>query len=70
MTLAQAPWKLWRDEADFSPLDFRQRYTATISEDGRSIAGAWAICHARSTWEHDFELSYHRVPVPSGAEGI
>lgn len=60
MSLVGRTWKLWRNEADFSPLHFRQRYTGTISEDGRSIAGAWEICHDGNTWEHDFELSYHR----------
>lgn len=60
MTLGPTRWRLWRDEADFSPLDFRQRYTATISDDGRTVTGAWEICHDGSTWEHDFHLSYRR----------
>ena len=60
MTLADSVWTLWRDEADFSPLDFRQRYVGTLSDDGRTITGAWEICHDGSTWEHDFELSYSK----------
>jgi hypothetical protein len=35
-------WKLWRDEPGFSPLDFSQRFTGTLS-DGR--------------WEHDVDLT-------------
>ena len=61
MTLAGNVWSLWRDEPDFSPLDFRQRFTGTISEDGSTIAGAWEICHDGTTWENDFELTYTRV---------
>ena len=61
MTLTGDVWTLWRDAADFSPLEFRQRYTATISEDRRAIAGAWEICHDGSTWEHDFDLSSEKL---------
>jgi len=61
MTLGDNVWRLWRDNADFSPLDFRQRYTGTVSDDGRTITGSWEICHDGSTWEHDFGLSYTKV---------
>jgi hypothetical protein len=54
-------WKLWRDTEDFSPLDFLQRYVGTLSEDGRTVTGAWEICHDGVTWEKDFDLSYVRV---------
>ena len=47
-----------RVKPDFSPLDFSQRYTGTFSDDGKTIAGAWEICHDGTTWEHDFDLSY------------
>jgi hypothetical protein len=58
MSLAEGVWKLWRDEPDFSPLDFSQRYTGTFSDDGKTITGAWEICHDGKTWEHDFDLIY------------
>lgn len=61
MSLENRVWKLWRDEADFSPLDFSQRYTGTFSDDGKTIAGAWEICHDGKTWEHDFDLTYTRA---------
>jgi hypothetical protein len=61
MTLADNVWTLRRDAADLSPLDFRQRYVGTISDDGRRIAGAWEICHDGSSWEHDFDLSYEKL---------
>jgi hypothetical protein len=60
MTLTTDIWTLWRDDADFSPLDFRQRYTGTVSHDGQTITGSWEICHDGSTWEHDFDLSYNK----------
>ena len=53
-------WKLWRDEADFSPLDFSQRFAGRFSDDGRTIAGRWEICHDGTTWEKDFDLTYTR----------
>jgi hypothetical protein len=61
MTLDDDVWTLWRDEADFSPLHFRQRYTATISGDGQTVTGTWEICHDGSTWERDFDLSYRKL---------
>jgi hypothetical protein len=61
MSIQDGVWKLWRDEPDFSPLDFSQRYTGTFSEDGRAIVGAWEICHDGRTWEKDFDLVYRRT---------
>ena len=58
MSFENRVWKLWRDEPDFSPLDFSQRYTGTFDDDGKTITGAWEICHDGKTWEHDFDLSY------------
>ncbi len=60
MSLTDNIWRLWRDEADFSPLDFHQRYTGTVSDGGQAITGSWEICHDGRTWEHDFDLSYTR----------
>jgi hypothetical protein len=61
MTLDNNVWTLWRDEADFSPLEFRQRYTGMISGDGQTITGSWEICHDGTTWQRDFDLSYRRL---------
>ena len=60
MTVAGRVWTLTRESADFTPLDFRQRFTGTISDDGNTISGAWEIAHDAG-WEHDFALTYHRV---------
>jgi hypothetical protein len=58
MSLEGRIWKLWRDEPDFSPLGFSQRYTGTFGDDGKTIAGAWEIRHDGKHWEHDFDLTY------------
>jgi hypothetical protein len=34
MSAEDGVWKLWRDEPDFSPFDFSQRFTGTFSTDG------------------------------------
>ncbi len=54
-------WKLWRDEADFSPLSFRQRFIGTFGDEGRLITGAWEKTAEGATWEHDFDLAYSKV---------
>jgi hypothetical protein len=60
MSFANGVWKLWRDEPDFSPLDFAQRFAGTFSEDGKTIAGRWEISNDGKTWERDFDLTYTR----------
>jgi hypothetical protein len=60
MTLAGGVWTLTRESPDFSPLDFRQRFTGTFSDDGSIISGAWEIAQG-ADWEHDFALTYRRA---------
>jgi hypothetical protein len=61
MSLSDVAWRLWRETPDFSPLTFAQRYTGTFTDEGRTIAGFWEICHDGETWEHDFDLTYTKV---------
>jgi hypothetical protein len=61
MSLADGVWTLTRESPDFSPLDFRQRFTGTFSEDGNTISGAWESAHGDADWEHDFALTYRRA---------
>ena len=61
MTLVGGVWTLTRETPDFTPLDFRQRYTGTFSADGSTISGAWEKCFTDGAWEHDFVLNYHRA---------
>ena len=61
MRVCDGVWTLWRDEPDFSPLDFAQRYTGTFSDDGQTITGAWEINKNGTSWEHDFNLAYVKI---------
>lgn len=61
MGFADGMWTLRREEADFSPLGFRQRFTGTFSPDGNTIDGVWEIAHGDGDWEKDFGLVYRRV---------
>jgi hypothetical protein len=61
MRFEDGVWTLSRTEADVSPLDFAQRFTGTITDDGRTIRCRWEISHDGTTWEHDFDLVYTRV---------
>jgi hypothetical protein len=54
-------WTLLRKSADFTPLDFWQRFTGTFSPDGRTITGRWEVSKDGSAWEHDFDLIYRKV---------
>jgi hypothetical protein len=56
MSLAEGVWAMWRDVPGFC-----QRFSATFSDDGRSITGAWEKSFDGSTWEHDFDLIYTKV---------
>lgn len=54
-------WRLLREEEDFSPLSFRQRFTGRLSADGDSIHGVWERSEGGSAeWERDFGLTYRR----------
>jgi hypothetical protein len=61
MSFSDGVWKLRRESADFSPLDFSQRFTGTFSDDGRTIAGRWELSNDGASWEHDFNLTYTKV---------
>jgi hypothetical protein len=57
MTLADGVWKLWRD----SPDPFPQRFSGTLSDDGKIIAGRWEKAEDGSNWGPDFDLTYWKV---------
>jgi hypothetical protein len=61
MSLADGVWTLTRESPDFTPLDFRQRFTGTFSADGNTITGAWESGRDGGEWEHDFALTYRRA---------
>ena|SRR5688572_4669395 len=61
MTFDDGLWTLTRERADFTPLEFSQRWTAKFEDGGATIRGSWEICHDGTTWEHDFDLIYTRA---------
>ena len=61
MTFDGREWTLLRDEPDFTPLNFAQRYFGTLSEDGRTVEGRWEKAGDDGEWELDFEIFYRRV---------
>jgi hypothetical protein len=61
MTFRDGIWTLSRESADFTPLDFSQRFTGRFSADGNTILGTWEITGNGSGWRKDFDLIYSRV---------
>ncbi|MBV8691709.1 MAG: hypothetical protein JOZ37_05650 [Actinobacteria bacterium] len=61
MTFDGNLWELTRTEADFSPLDFSQRFTGTVADGGDTIIGAWQTSDDGVDWKHDFDLTYRRT---------
>jgi hypothetical protein len=65
MAFDDGVWTLQRASADFTPLDFAQRFVGAFSDDGTSIGGRWEKRSPdRSAWEHDFDLTYTKVARP------
>lgn len=65
MSFMDGVWKLWRDTADFSPLDFEQRFVGTFGNDGKTIDGRFEICRDGTTWEDDLQINYRRTTRPT-----
>jgi hypothetical protein len=61
MTFETGKWTLSRTAADFTPLDFSQRFTGNVSPDGNTIKGTWEITNDQGEWKKDFDLSYWRI---------
>ncbi len=61
MTLSDSEWTLSREQADFSPLAFAQRFVANISEERATIDGRWEKRSGAGDWQLDFQLTYQRV---------
>ena len=61
MSFEKGVWTLERTKPDFSPYEFSQRFTGTLSKDGKRIDGTWEIANDKKTWEKDFDLIYTRI---------
>jgi hypothetical protein len=58
MTFDGTTWTLLREQPDFSPLDFKQRYVGTFGDD--RIDGRWES-DSGGGYQLDFELNYVRA---------
>jgi hypothetical protein len=61
MSFGSGVWKLQRTQEDFSPFEFSQRFTGTLTEDGKRIDGMWEMARDHKSWKKDFDLIYTRV---------
>lgn len=61
MTLRGETLTLLRDEPDFTPLEFSQRFTATIADGGDTIRGMWETARGPGGWEKDFGVVYRKM---------
>ncbi len=57
MSFADQVWTMWRDSAQFS-----QRFTGRVSADERTITAQWTKRIDQQEWEHDFDVTYRRLP--------
>jgi len=60
MTLDEQKWTLLRDQPDFTPLNFSQRFTGTFDAHGTSITATWESSDDGEHWRKDFDLTYTR----------
>jgi hypothetical protein len=63
MTFDGRTWTLERTKPDFAPLDFCQRFVATLSDDdgATTIEAEWLTSDDGEHWSRDFALTYTRV---------
>jgi hypothetical protein len=61
MTMSDGSWTLVRDQPDFTPLDFSQRFVGAFVGGTDRIEGAWEMSVQGDGWRHDFDMSYTRV---------
>jgi hypothetical protein len=54
-------WTFTRTKPDFSPLDFSQRLTWTLSEDGQTMSGLGEMSEDGETWQEDIHITYRRA---------
>ena len=60
MSFDDGVWRLERTKPDFSPFEFSERFTGTLSGDGTRIEGTWEISQDHKTCEKDFDPIYTR----------
>ena len=61
MTFDGRTWTLERSKPGFSPLEFYQRFIASVSDDRTTIDGEWHSSPDGQNWTRDFRLTYTRT---------
>ncbi len=61
MTFDGFTWTLERTKADFTPLEFQQRYVGVFSADRSTLDGEWQSSGDGTRWSRDFGLTYRRI---------
>jgi hypothetical protein len=61
LTINDRVWTFVRTKPDFSPLDFCQRLTWTLSGDGQTITGLAEISEGGENWQDDLHITYRRT---------
>ncbi len=56
VSIGDGEWKLWREGEPFS-----ERFTATFSDDGKTITGHLEIAEDGTNYTTDFDLAFRRV---------
>jgi len=56
MSFEADTWKLWRDTSKFS-----QRFEGRLSADRKTINASWSKSIDGETWQHDFDIDYHKA---------
>ena len=59
MTFDGTTWTLTREQADFTALDFKQRFVGTLEDGGNTIRGRWDIDNGAG-YVRDFDLMFRR----------
>jgi hypothetical protein len=58
MTMDEGVLRMWRAEPGL-----HQRFSATLSADGKALAGAWEASEDGVDWKHDFDVTYTRLDI-------
>ena len=61
LTIDDGVWTFVRNKPDYSALDFHQRLTWTLSEDGQTISALGEMSQDGVTWEEDIHVTYRRT---------
>jgi hypothetical protein len=56
MSLEGNVWRMWRDAPEH-----RQRFTGTITDDGKTIVGVWEMAEGSPTFARDLEIKYTKA---------